>query len=146
MTKLETFAELKSGTLKIVHRDKFLSNLKLLKDGRYVLSLERKYKKRSNPQNSAYWGYVLPMVLDGLKQCGFDDMNTDKTHELLKFKFLKSDLVSSDGEVLETIRSTTSLTTTEMMQYISDIQQWAATYLNVVIPDPGENFEIIFDK
>ena len=39
-------------------------------------------------------------------------------------------------------KSTAELTTTQMMDYVSEIQQFAAEYLNVIIPDPNEQIEI----
>jgi hypothetical protein len=146
MQSLKTYCAIESGKLKIIHRDRFTKAITELKDGRYVLSLEKSYRKRSNPQNAVIWGYVYPMILDGLTDAGFDGMDIEKVHDLMKLKFLKTQIVNKDGEVLETIKSTTSLTTIEMMQYLSDLQQFGAEYLNIVIPDPGDNFEINFDN
>jgi hypothetical protein len=146
MVKLEAFGTIESGKLHIIHANRFREAIKTLSDGRYKIIVEKNYRKRSNPQNAVIWGYVYPMVLDGLRDAGYDNMDIDKVHELLKFKFLKYDLINQDGEVLESVRSTASLTTIEMMQYLSDIQKFAAEYLNIVIPDPGENFEIKFNE
>ena len=62
--------------------------------------------------------------------------------ELLKFRFLKSEYVTNDGEIIQTIRSTTELSPPEFNDYIESIQQWSAEYLNIVIPDPNEQTEI----
>lgn len=37
--------------------------------------------------------------------------------------------------------STAKQNTVEMMDYIAEIQMWAAEYLNITIPDPGEQLE-----
>jgi len=47
------------------------------------------------------------------------------------------------GEVITSIRATSSLTTSEMMDFIADIQQWSAETLELYIPDPNEQIELI---
>ena len=50
----------------------------------------------------------------------------------------------ANGEVHELGYSTANLSTSEMMDYIAQVQQFAAEFLNTVIPDPGEQAEINF--
>jgi len=144
MNRIEAYCNIESGTLKIIHRAKFLEAVKSLRDGRYSLTIERKYRKRSNPQNAFYHAVIIPLVLQGLKDLGFADFDKDKTHDLIKFKFLKKEIVSEHGEVIETVGSTAKLTTSEFMELISDITQWAFEYLGVTIPEPGSQTEIMF--
>lgn len=145
MKKLETYGTIESGKLKIIHKDRFTEAIKTLKDGRYRLTLEKVYRKRSNPQNAFLWGVVNPLVLEGLKVVGYD-LDLDAVHDLLKFKFLKKDIVNEDGEVLETIGSTANLTTSEFMDYLVEVKKWSMEYLNVYIPEPNEQTEISFNN
>ena len=69
-------------------------------------------------------------------------MSKEQTHELLKYKFLKREFITSDGDILQSIGSTTELSTKEFNEYIESIQIWSAEYLNVNIPDPNEQTEI----
>jgi hypothetical protein len=80
-------------------------------------------------------------VQEGLKGVGIE-MSKEQTHEMLKYKFIKREFITSDGDILQIIGSTTELSTKEFNEYIESIQIWSAEYLNVNIPDPNEQTEI----
>jgi len=111
----------------------------------------KKKKHRSSEQNRYYWGVVVPMVCDGFNDLGNpvtssnpDDL--DAIHEFLKRRFLQPlNLHDANGEVHEVRYTTTDLSTSGMMDYIAQIQQFAAEYLNVTIPDPGQQAEFFND-
>ena len=69
-------------------------------------------------------------------------MSKEQTHELLKYKFLKREFITSDGDILQSVGSTTELSTIEFSEYKESIQQWASEYLNIIVPDPNEQIEI----
>lgn len=99
-------------------------------------------KQRSTQQNRYYWGVVVPMVKDGLNEKG-TELTTEETHEFLKYKFNSKDLINEDsGEVLQVPLSTTRLMTTGFIEYVEKIQRFAVEWLDVVIPDPGEQLQI----
>lgn len=107
-----------------------------------VITIRRKRNHRSDQQNRYYWGGVVPIVCEGLNGVGYRITQAD-THEYLKHTFLKDKIVNEQtGEYLETIGSTTKLTTTEFMEFIQDIQRWASEFLGVYIPDPNEQTEL----
>jgi hypothetical protein len=83
--------------------------------------------KRSDVQNSYYWGVVIELLS---KELGYDK---DEMHEILKYKFLQSNAMG-----MPYIKSTTKLSTGEFEEYLSKIKQWAAEFLHIVIPDPNE--------
>ena len=110
----------------------------------------KKKKTRSSEQNRYYWGVVVRMVCEGFQALG-NPVNPDNnedielTHEYLKRRFLQPIQVADvNGEVHELGYTTTNLTTSQMMDYIAQVQQFAAEFLNTVIPDPGEQAEINF--
>lgn len=109
-----------------------------LKDGRYEVTIESK-NNRSNQQNAYYWSGVIPTIKEGLKEIGYREITTnEQTHELMKFMFLKKQIVNENtGEVLETIGSTAKLTTIEFMEYIDRIAQFAAEYLSIELLPPN---------
>jgi len=109
-----------------------------LKDGSYLISIENS-KKRTSPQNKYYWSGVIPLVKDGLIDVGYREITSnEQVHDLMKFMFLKKQIANEEtGEVIETIGSTTKLTTTEFNDYIDRIAQFAAEMLGVVIPPPN---------
>ena len=144
--KITAYGQVKDGSLRLSYIDKFYTAVKVLPDGKYKLTIEKIYNKRSNQQNRYLWGVVYPIVRDGLVEVGYDEFNHDtdceKTHSLCKYLFLKTEMVNKKtGEIIETVRSTAELTTIETMEYWADIDHWASEYLGVVIPDPDPCYE-----
>ena len=130
------------GDLRFSQRSSFLSDLKQLKDGDYILSIERKKRKRSLSQNAYYWGVVVENVKSGLLDIGYR-MTKEDTHEFLKGKFHIIEKVNENtGEILKAVGGTSEMTTSQMMDYFSEITQWAAEYLNIQIPQPNEQLQI----
>ena len=140
MKDLKYFGKVDDGKLTIFQRNDMVSGLQNLGSG-FVEIIIRLAGKRSSPQNRYYWGAMLPIVKEGLKGVGIE-MSKEQTHEMLKYKFLKREFITSDGDILQNIGSTTELSTKEFNEYIESIQIWSAEYLNVNIPDPNEQTEI----
>ena len=140
MKDLKYFGKVDDGKLTIFQRNDMVSGLQNLGSG-FVEIIIRLAGKRSTPQNRYYWGAMLPIVKEGLKGVGIE-MSKEQTHEMLKYKFIKREFITSDGDILQSIGSTTELSTKEFNEYIESIQIWSAEYLNVNIPDPNEQTEI----
>lgn len=140
MKDLKYFGKVDDGKLTIFQRNDMVSGLQNLGSG-FVEIIIRLAGKRSTPQNRYYWGAMLPIVKEGLKGVGIE-MSKEQTHEMLKYKFIKREFITSDGDILQSIGSTTELSTKEFKEYIESIQIWSAEYLNVNIPDPNEQTEI----
>lgn len=144
------FGTVKDGALKIRNRNALVLDLESL-DGKEVeIKISRKKKTRSNNQNRYYWGVVIPVIKQGLIDAGFNRSivnDSNLVHEFLKNMFCpKIELVNEDtGEVLTLPPTTTSNTTTQMMEYFQDIQIWAAEKLGISVPDPGEVMMLNFD-
>jgi len=111
-----------------------------------VIRIEKKKKKRSSQQNAFLWGCVLPLMQQALKETG-NLMTLNDVHELLKLRFLKETiLVNEDtGQIVERIKSTTELSTSQFMDYISEITVFASEYFGIEIPQPNENITLKFD-
>lgn len=114
-----------------------------LKDGSYKITIKQG-KRRSNRANRYYWGVVINLVLEGLKDAGFDTIrNADDAHEVCKSLFLK-ETEEHKGIKIEKVRSSRKLTSKEFEEYITHITIWAFDYLNVIIPAPGEQKDLEF--
>lgn len=131
-------------------RDKKITNptvvrkyFSMLKDGCYQITI-RVRRKRSLPQNSYFHGVMLPLVFDGLRDAGFDEvMDHEDAKLIIKNLFLKVNIVSKEtGLVVEHIRKTSSLSTTEFNELIDQVIKWAAEYLMIQIPYPNEDLLI----
>lgn len=63
-------------------------------------------------------------------------------HEVLKFKFLKSELVNEKtGEVFEYLRSTADLTKSEFGELVDSMIQWASE-MNIKLFEPNQQLEL----
>lgn len=130
---MDFFAEILNGKFK---------NIIPIADGRYYVTIKKK-NNRSNQQNKYWWGGVLPLVKKGLVDAGYNEVKTNEdAHEVLKALFLKKHISNADGLALEISGSTTELSTIEFNELIANVQQWAAEFLNIVIPSPNEQVEI----
>lgn len=107
------------------------------------ITIRRKRKRRSLLQSAYYFGVVLPVVQRGLMDAGYK-VSKESTHEFLKATFFKQEIVNENtGEILNTTGSTAQMTTVQMMEYFQEITQWAAEFLNVQIPEPGEQIKLL---
>lgn len=97
---------------------------------------------RSSQANRYYWGVVVFLIWKGLKDQGWE-MTREGTHEMLRVRFLSEDRpINEDGEFVTVVRSTTDLSTEEFGVYLEQCVRFAAEYLNVTIPAPGEQLQI----
>lgn len=147
MNKISIISTVENGNLK--------RNRKLIKDaissfeGREIeITLQRKRKTRSNPQNNFLWGAVLPLVQHGLAEsCGEirDAQSIYRNILLPLFAPVREVINTETGEVLSERITSSEMSTTEFCQFIMEIQKWSAEFLGVVIPDPGQSTEIQFN-
>lgn len=141
--KVVAQCRLKNGRLEFGKRAEFLTDLARFKDGNYTVTVEKTKKKRSIEQNRYYWGVVVPLVWEGYIHLGWEEMTLTGTHnELLKTFNIIEVVNIHNGEIKRTIGSSTEMSTSQMMDYFAKITRWAATELNVQIPEPGEQLTI----
>lgn len=131
-----------SGNLKITDRPSFTSLVATLKDGEYIMTIEKKKRKRSLNQNSYLFGVVVEMVWKGLCDLGHE-VSKEETHEFLKATFNYKEIVNEQtGEIYRIPLSTATLSTVEFNEYVERVVRWAAEFLGIVIPMPNEQIEI----
>jgi hypothetical protein len=116
---------IEKGVLTLAEPQTFIGYLHTLK-GEVEIIIRSPRKKRSNDQNEYYWGVVLKLIAD---QTGHTD---EEVHEHLKWRFLRK-----HGR-LETVKSTTKLSTIEFEEYLSKVRQFASGELNIYVPLPNE--------
>lgn len=117
-------------------KKKFFSILKQLK-GSHAVSIKKNRATRSMAQSRYYWGVVMAYLSD---ETGF---TKDEAHQLMQRQFLKYPKQVSEGVEEMFVRSTTSLNTLEMNEYIEQIRIFAVSELGCYIPEPGE---IVYEK
>jgi hypothetical protein len=115
---------------------KLFSVLKNLK-GSFAVSLKKNKAQRTLQQSRYYFGVVLAYLSE---ETGF---TKDEAHQLMQRMFLKYAKDVSDGTSEMFVRSTTSLNTVEMNEYIEQIRIFAVSELGCYIPEPNE---IVYEK
>jgi hypothetical protein len=133
---METIFTIKDG--QITAKNKMRKFFEEHEPGTYLL-VSKPIKRRSLSQNNYFHGPVLDYVLNGLQGMGFNEVRTpEDAKNVVKGLFLKKKFVNQEtGEVIEYIQETHKLTKSEMMEFIENIQRWAAEYLNISIPSPN---------
>lgn len=112
-----------------------------LKDGKWLVEINA-HNKRSSQANRYYWGLVVPLVQKGIKDLG-TEITKEECHEFLKARFNSEELVNEEtAECISIPRSTTALNKEQFGEYIAKIQQFAAEFLQIEIPDPGTQVAI----
>lgn len=133
------------GALRIYNRPLFEEEVRAMsREKDLAVTIEVKIKKRfrSDMQNAYYWGVVVAMISQRLRELGHD-VDRDLTHEFLKGRFLYTEFTdTTSGEVMKIPRKTSELATEEFMEYVEHVKQFAAETLDIYIPDPNEQLEI----
>lgn len=125
-------AKVENGRIKVIDHPKFVEYLRGL-EGKIIELIAREPKKiRSNNQNSYMWGVVYKILSE------YTGHTKDEIHDAMRRMFL-----ANPNDILKIPRSTTTLSTKEMEEYLASIRQWAAGEpLNCSIPEPNEvNYE-----
>lgn len=112
-------------------------------EGKLVeITLKKARSKRSEQQNKYYFGAIIPIIRQALRDLGHK-LTAEEVHYFLKQKFHFKRIISPDGvEIGEVPQSTTTMTKTEFIEYIDNISQWAAEILSIEIPQPEQQIEI----
>ena len=132
---METFFTIENG--KIKEQTKFNKWIAEHKEGRYLLKTENK-NKRSGSQNAYYWAVVIPIILEHLREAGYDEIRTpNDVHEILKYKFLRKQIPNDQGEYVEMLGSTAQLSKKEFGEYVDAICKWVGESFSINIPGPG---------
>lgn len=114
-----------------------------------MVTFSKPKKSRSNNQNAYYWGVVINLIQEGLLDATGELRSSNDIHYniLLPLFAPINEIVNNDtGEVLNERITSSGMTTTQFMEYILEIQKWAAEFLCIDIPSPNETTTLNFDK
>jgi hypothetical protein len=138
----EIISEVKNGSL-TRNRNLIKDAISTFEGKQVVIKIEKFKKKRSTQQNRFYYGVIIPIVQNCLKEAGHI-MTSESTHDLIKLKFLKETLfVNEDtGEVIERIKSTTELSTSQFMDLLAEINNFTFEYFGVSLPSPNDDLTL----
>lgn len=96
------------------------------------ITLSQPTKGRSNHQNRYLWGVVYQIIA---AETGH---TTEEIHEYCKAMFLPRTHMMLAGHEVALTKSTTTLSTLEMEDYLAAVRAFAAQELGIVVPLPHE--------
>jgi hypothetical protein len=121
-------ATIQSGKLLLDDKHRFLNYLTGLDGKRVEVKVEREKRRRSNNQNSYYWGVVLKLITD------HTGAEPEDIHAALKMHFCPKRFIGN----LVAPSSTARLDTVDFEAYLEKVRRWAAEELSINIPDPNQ--------
>lgn len=137
MKPLKFYADIEDGEIKFLSPEWVREKMSELKDGKYTVQIERFFGKRSSQQNRYFHGVVVPLVLEGLRNAGFDEVkDNEDAKTVIKNLFLKQQ-ITNGCETFTLIKDTHKLNAKEMIDFIEEVKKWSASYLGVFIPEPN---------
>ena len=138
---ISAIAHIKDGTLLISNRKRFAADIAKLKNGMVEITIKRA-NRRSNPQNRYLWGVVYKEIQIRLNELG-NDFTPDDVHNFCKGEFLKVPVLGTGGEVIGYGPGYTSdLNKEDFGVYLDKVILWAAEFLEITIPLPGDNLQL----
>ncbi len=140
--KYEIRSNVENGILKR-NRNLLIDAIKSFEGQNVIVTIEKAKKKRSNPQNAYYWGVLIGITIEAIKNEWGEIWSIEKTHEFLKTKFLFFERVNeSSGEILKIPKSTTENTTTDQENYHTEIRNFLKEWFNVDAPLPNDEIKL----
>ena len=143
--KITALGTVDDGILKISNRKQFDQDIKQYEGKRVEMVIQVAKKRRSLNQNAYLWSTVYPCMVHGFKEIGHERIDVEVVHKFCKDRWLDEPekIVSPHtGEEITLTKTTTNLTTSQMMDYTESIKRFAAEFLGINIPDPTPIFSI----
>ena len=138
MKKVEIITSVQNGKF-TRNRTIVLQAINSFNNADVVLTFDKPKKKRSNSQNSYYWGLLIPLMQQGAKDLWGEVWSIDKAHKFLSQKFVFHESVNTKtGEITNTHKSTTELTTTDWEVYMTEIRIYLLEDFDIDAPEPNE--------
>lgn len=145
MKKAKINSEVKNGNL-AVNRSLIAKTIKLFEGAEITLTIEKKFRKRSNQQNAFYWGVLIPIISELLQDATGNFFSSEETHDVLKSNCNYKELVSeTTGEFTKIPISTTELTTLEWLDYVEKVEHFVFNYFSVTLPRPNEQLDLNYE-
>lgn len=142
MKKFESITSVSQGKF-TRNRTIILNAIKSFENSDVILTLEKPKKKRSSPQNRYYHGLLIPLMQSGAKDLFGEVWSMTKSHEHLKSKFLFHESVNQKtGEIIQTPKSTTELTTTDWEVYMTEIRIYLLQDFDINAPEPNQEIKL----
>lgn len=130
MKSFQAHCTVKDGALEWKNVQYLKHGLQQLEGLQGVLTIKKKWNKRSLNQNSLYWSWVSIIAAE----LGYTD---NEAHTVLKGLFAPKKEMKFGTKVYRVPRSTTELTKGEMVSYMFDVEV-QANQLGITLPHPED--------
>lgn len=140
--KVTIYTNVVDGVIKR-NRKSLAESIKQFNGKEITITIEKKKKKRSNEQNKYYWGVLVILIKNAIRETWGENMTTLQVHEMLKKELNFIEKVNENtGEVIKIAKSTTENSTVDMENYHEDCRKFAKDWFNVEIPLPNEDLTL----
>ena len=125
---MKHFGKIQKGKIIFDNKAKFIDSIGKMEDGvRVVIEIREAENVRTNQQNKLWWSW-MSIIADEL---GY---GKQEIHDILKYKFLlREEMI--DGEIHQSLKSTTTLTKQEFKKLTQDVYYWANDTFNINLPN-----------
>ena len=108
------------------------------------LIFKRKYKQRTQQENSFYWGVWVPIMQRAVRDTWGEILSPKEVHEIIKLNCNYEEKVNEEnGLFIRVPKSSTSLNTYEWeIEFKQKIRQFAFDFFNITLPEPNEQLKI----
>ena len=140
--KIEVTTSIHNGLFKR-NRNTVLEAIKSFNGSDVVITIDKVKKKRSNNQNRFYWGCLIPLMQLGAKDTWGESWSVDKAHKHLSKLFVFHESINQKtGEITQTPKSTTELTTTDWEVYVTEIRIYLLENFDIEAPEPNQEITL----
>lgn len=140
--KIEVTSSIHNGLFKR-NRNTVLSAIKSFEGKEVVITIDKVKKQRSTQQNAFYWGCLIPLMQLGAKDTWGETWSIDKAHKHLSNLFVFHESVNiKTGEITNTHKSTTELTTTDWEVYVTEIRIYLLEHFDIEAPEPNQEITL----
>lgn len=143
--KIQIRSNVINGNLKR-NRNQILDTIKSFEGKDILITFEKPKKQRTNNQNRYYFGVLIPILQNCIKESWGEVWSTEKAHDFCKLQFNFIERVNeSTGEIVRVPKSTTENTTTDQEDLHFEIRNFIREWFNTEVPLPNEDLLLNFD-
>ena len=124
---MKNYGKIENGKLILENEEKFNKSLQYFEGKIIVLKIREVEIQRTIEQNSLYWVWIDILA----SELGYQK---NEMNQLIKYKFLKKDVVNEKGQKAVRLMSTTTLSKKEFSQLMENIYFWSNDTFNIVLP------------
>ena len=146
MNKITITTDIVNGQIKR-NRKLVLEAIQSFEGKTIEITIERQKKKRTNNQNAYYFGVVIKILQNCIKDSWGELWSSERCHEFCKMQFNFTEKVNEEtGEIIRLPKSTTENTTTAQEEFHHEVRNFIKEWFNTDCPLPNEDLTLNFKE